>query len=145
LAVKIISTNSFFLRFCQDLSSFCFQKTQTLKVEKGVCISLAFSGVIYLLEDNIDLDNENIDFYIIDWKNPWSWEWYEYEKINELKLEKNFLVAGWISEKNVWEIFEIFKNNPYFCGVDIASWVDNGENICLEKVGRIVNKIKKNV
>jgi phosphoribosylanthranilate isomerase len=82
---------------------------------------------------------QNIDFYIIDWANPWSWEWYYYKKINELNLEKNFLVAGWISEKNVWEVFEIFKDNPYFCGVDIASWVDNWDNICLEKVNKIVN------
>ena len=94
------------------------------------------------LEKKYELNNENIDFYIIDWANPWSWEWYDYEKIKQLNLENNFLVAGWISEKNVWKIFEIFKNNPYFCGVDIASWVDNWKNICLEKVGKIVNLIK---
>jgi len=94
------------------------------------------------LEKKYELNNKNIDFYIIDWANPWSWEWYDYEKIKQLNLEKNFLVAGWISEKNVWKIFEIFKNNPYFCGVDIASWVDNWKNICLEKVGKIVNLIK---
>ena len=84
----------------------------------------------------------NIDFYIIDWANPGSGEWYNYSKINELNLEKNFLVAGWVSEKNVWKIFEIFKENPYFCGVDIASWVDNGKNIDLVKVQKIYNLIK---
>ena len=85
---------------------------------------------------------ESSDFYIIDWANPWSGEWYDYEKINELNLEKNFLVAGWVSEKNVWELFKIFKDNKYFCGVDIASWVDNWENIDKEKVDKIVNLIK---
>ena len=85
---------------------------------------------------------ENIDFYIIDWIEPWSWKWYDFSKINELNLENNFLVAGGISEKNVWEVFEIFKNNEYFSWVDIASWVDNWENICLEKVGKIVKKMK---
>ena len=83
----------------------------------------------------------NIDFYIIDGANPWSGEWYDYEKINDLNLEKNFLVAGWVSEKNVWEIFEIFKDNKYFCWVDIASGVDNWENIDLGKVEGIVEKI----
>lgn len=85
---------------------------------------------------------QNIDFYIIDWATPWSWEWYDYSKINDLNLRENFLVAGWVSEENVWEIFEIFKNNENFCWVDIASWVDNGENICLEKVNKIFNLIK---
>ena len=85
---------------------------------------------------------ESIDFYIIDWDNPGSGEWYDYSKINELNLEKNFLVAWWVSEKNAKEIFEIFKKNPYFCGVDIASWVDNWENIDLEKVQKIYNLIK---
>jgi phosphoribosylanthranilate isomerase len=93
------------------------------------------------IEQNINFNNENIDFYIIDWINPWSWEWYDYKKINELNLENNFLVAGWISEKNVWEIFEIFKDNEYFCWVDIASWVDNWENICLKKVGKVIEEI----
>ena len=86
--------------------------------------------------------SEYIDFYIIDWANPWSWEEYDYSKINNLNLEKRFLVAGWVSEENVWKIFEEFKNNENFCWVDIASWVDNGENIFLEKVGRIVDGIK---
>ena len=85
-----------------------------------------------------ELNNDNIDFYIIDWVNPWSGEWYNYSKINDLKLQKKFLVAGWINEKNVWEVFEIFKDSEYFCGVDIASWVDNWKNICLKKVGEIV-------
>ena len=84
---------------------------------------------------------ESIDFLIIDWKNPWSWEWYNYEEINKLNFDKKFLVAGGVSEKNVREIYKIFENNENFCWVDIASWVDNGENICLEKVGRIVEKI----
>ena len=95
------------------------------------------------LEENIDFNNENIDFYIIDWKNPWSWEEYNYSKINELNLEKNFLVAGWINENNILEIYKIFENNENFCWVDIASWVDNGENICLEKLGKIVEEIEK--
>jgi phosphoribosylanthranilate isomerase len=101
---------------------------------------LVFSSVN--IEQDINFNNENIDFYIIDWANPGSWEWYDYFKINELNLEKNFLVAGWISENNVWEIFEIFKENKYFCGVDIASWVDNWKNIDLEKIGKIVEKME---
>ena len=84
----------------------------------------------------------NIDFFIIDWANPGSGEWYNYSKINELNLEKNFLIAWWVSEKNVAEIFETFKENPYFCWVDIASWVDNWENIDLDKVQKIYNLIK---
>lgn len=93
------------------------------------------------LKSNFELNNKNIDFYIIDWADPWSWKWYDYEKINKLKLEKKFLVAGWVWEKNVWKIFEIFKDNPYFSWVDIASWVDNGKNIDLYKVKKIVNLI----
>ncbi|MDQ7022844.1 MAG: hypothetical protein Q9M97_04915 [Candidatus Gracilibacteria bacterium] len=85
---------------------------------------------------------QNIDFYIIDGKNPGSGEGYNYGEINNLNIEKKFLVAGGISEKNIGEIFEIFKDNQYFCGVDIASGVDNGDNICLEKVEYIVNLIK---
>jgi len=84
---------------------------------------------------------ESIDFLIIDWKEAGSWKSYDYSKIKDLNLEKNFLVAGWVSEKNVWEIFEIFKDNEYFCWIDVASWVDNWENIDLGKVGRIVRKI----
>jgi len=94
------------------------------------------------LEDNYDLNNENIDFCIIDWKEAGSWKSYDYSKIKDLNLEKKFLVAGWISEENVSEIFEIFKNNEYFCWIDVASWVDNWKNIDLEKVNKIVNLIK---
>jgi len=85
---------------------------------------------------------ESLDFYIIDWANPWSGNWYDYSKINDLNLEKNFLVAGGVNEENVWKIFEIFKENPFFCGVDIASWVDNWKNIDRGKVDKIFNLIK---
>jgi hypothetical protein len=37
--------------------SFFFQKTQTLKVEKGVLINSAFPGEIYLFEDSIKLNH----------------------------------------------------------------------------------------
>ena len=87
--------------------------------------------------ENIKLD-ENVDFYIIDGKNPWSWKWYDYTKINDLKLNKKFLVAGGVSADNIGEIFDIFKNNPYFMWVDIASWVDNGENIDENKIKYII-------
>lgn len=93
--------------------------------------------------DSKESKENNIDFYIIDWENPWSWEWYNYEEINKLNFDKKFLVAGWVSEKNVREIYKIFENNENFCWVDIASWVDNGDNICLEKVGRIIYEIEK--
>ncbi len=93
------------------------------------------------LEDNYDLNNKNIDFYIIDWKEAGSWKSYDYSKIKDLNLEKYFLVAGWISEKNVSEVFETFKNNEYFCWIDVASWVDNGENIDLGMVEEIFNKM----
>jgi phosphoribosylanthranilate isomerase len=95
------------------------------------------------LEDNYDLDNENIDFYIIDWKEAGSWKKYDYSKINNLNLKKNFLVAGWISKENISKVFKIFKKNINFCWVDIASWVDNWENIDLEKVEEIVKKISE--
>lgn len=85
---------------------------------------------------------ENIDFLIIDWENPWSWEKYVYQKINELDIDMKFLVAGWISQDNILEVFEIFKNNKNFCWVDIASWVDNWKNIDSKKVQDIVEKIK---
>jgi phosphoribosylanthranilate isomerase len=102
---------------------------------------LVFSSIN--IEEKINLDNEYIDFFIIDWTNPWSWKWYDYKKIKKLNLKKNFLVAGWVNEKNVWEIFKIFKDNKYFCWVDVASWVDNWKNIDLEKVNKIVNLINK--
>ncbi len=83
-----------------------------------------------------------VDLFIIDGKNPWSWKTYDYKKINNLNLEKNFLLAGWVSEKNILEIKKIFKNNKFFCWVDVASSIDNWENIDLEKVNKIVNLIK---
>ncbi len=88
---------------------------------------------------------QSVDFYIIDWKEAGSWKSYDYSKINDLNLEKKFLVAGWINEENVGDIFEIFKDNEYFCWVDVASGVDNWKNIDLEKVKKIVNKIKNYV
>ena len=92
--------------------------------------------------ENLNLEKYNwVDFFIIDGANPGSWKWYDYEKINDLKLNKKFLLAGWVNENNVKEIFKIFEKNPYFAGVDIASWVDNGKNIDEEKVKKIYNLI----
>jgi len=111
-----------------------------LKLYKFLVISsISLSQAFYLQEKGVV--EENIDFFIIDGANPGSWKWYDYEKINNLKLNKKFLVAGWVNENNVKEIFKIFEKNPYFAGVDIASWVDNGKNIDEEKVKRIYNLI----
>lgn len=97
---------------------------------------LTFSAIKLNDLDNIKEDN-NIDFYIIDWKNPWSWEEYNYEKINNYKINKKFLIAWWIKQENILDIYKIFKNNLNFCWVDIATWVDNWENIDRNKIDKI--------
>ena len=99
----------------------------------------------YFLIKPINLDFKDfekyekiVDLFIVDGKNPWSGKKYDYSQINNLNLNKNFLVAGWVSVDNAWEIVKIFEKNPFFVGLDVASGVDNGKNIDLGKVGEIV-------
>lgn len=91
-------------------------------------------------EINTLIEDKNIDLYIIDSPKPWSWKQYDYEILNKLNLTKPFLIAWWINEFNLEEILKIVPNAYW---VDIASWVDNGKNICNRKAKRIVNIIEK--
>ncbi len=96
--------------------------------------SISYSDIKSLKED------ENIDLYIIDWSIPWSWKWYDYEILNNLILSKPFLIAWWINEFN---LLEVLTKVPKASWVDIASWVDNGKNICNRKTKRIVQIINE--
>ena len=86
-------------------------------------------------EINTLKEDENIDLYIIDWNIPWSWKWYDYEILNNLKLSKPFLIAWWINE---FILQEVLTKVPNASWVDIASWVDNWKNICNRKAKRII-------
>ncbi len=85
-------------------------------------------------------EDKNIDLYIIDWSIPWSWKQYDYDILNKLNLTKPFLIAWWINEFNLQEVL---TKVPKASWVDLASWVDNGKNICNRKTGKIVNIIEK--
>ncbi|MFA5917462.1 MAG: phosphoribosylanthranilate isomerase [Candidatus Gracilibacteria bacterium] len=89
-------------------------------------------------EVNNIIKDENIDLYIIDSPNPGSGKGYNYEILNRLKLSKPFLIAGGINEFNLQEVL---TKVPNASGVDIASGVDNGKNICNRKAKRIVKII----
>ena len=92
-----------------------------------------------------DLDryenNTYIDFLLIDGKNPGSGKSYNYEIISQCNISQKFLIAGGINEKNISSVCKIFANNPYFHWVDLASAVDNGENICPEKIKNLASNI----
>lgn len=94
--------------------------------------------------DEIDsfIPNENIDMLVIDGKNPGSWEWYDFRSLAEKRIKKPFLLAWWINEVN---ILKIKKDVPNCIWFDLASGVDNLENIDEEKVKIIINKLETNV
>lgn len=91
--------------------------------------SIFYEDIGYLKEDS------NIDLYIIDWANPWSWKSYDYEILKNVSIKKPFLIAWWINENN---LNEILLKLPNLVWIDIASWVDNWKNICWRKIKRIL-------
>lgn len=91
--------------------------------------ALSYKDIAFLEED------ENINLYIIDWPKAWSWKWYDYEILKTLSLKKPFLIAWWIKENNLKEVLQKVPNAIW---IDIASWVDNGKNVCRRRTQRIV-------
>jgi phosphoribosylanthranilate isomerase len=86
-------------------------------------------------------ENPNIDLYIVETNTPWSWKTFDYENIKEIKIKKPYLIASGINEENLDFILKKFPNCHW---VDIASWVDNWENISEEKVKKILKILKNN-
>ncbi len=98
-------------------------------------ISSPIATIIWnIKEENL----ENIDLLIIDSSNPWSWKSYNYSNLSELKIRKPFLVAWWVDKNS---ISEIFKQVPNCIWVDIASGVDNWENVDEEMVREVLERI----
>ncbi len=105
---------------------------------------------------NFEID-ENVDFYIIDWQNPWSWEDFSLEmffwniwqnskvfgkNISPFnKIQKPFLIAGWIKASNILEKIKFFEQFENFSWFDIASWVETWGNIDEEKIKEILKII----
>lgn len=106
--------------------------------------------------ENFEID-EDVDFYIIDWQNPWSWEEFSVEifekniwqnsKVFEKnistfwKIQKPFLIAGWINASNIKEKIKFFEQFENFSWFDIASWVETWDNIDEEKIKKILKII----
>ncbi len=71
-----------------------------------------------------------VHYYIVDGGKPGSGQAYDYEKINSLKLNKPFFVAGGINEKNV---SDVLKKIPSAIGIDTASGVEANKKIDVKK------------
>ncbi|MDD3302467.1 MAG: phosphoribosylanthranilate isomerase [Candidatus Gracilibacteria bacterium] len=95
--------------------------------------------ISYKEVNSIESDN-NIDMYIIEAEKPGRGKPYDYEILKDIKLDKPFLVAGGIDEFN---LAEVLKKVPNATGVDIASGVDNGKNVCRRKTKRIIKIMEK--
>ena len=95
--------------------------------------------ISYKEVNSIENDN-SIDMYIIEAEKPGRWKPYDYEILKEVKLDKPYLVAGWIDEFN---LTEVLKKVPNAAWVDIASWVDNRKNVCKRKTKRIIKIMEK--
>jgi len=80
--------------------------------------------------DKLRSFDELVSFYIIDGASPGSGESYDYKKIESLKLNKPFFIAGGINYENIKEATD---SNPNAIGVDIASGaeLDGEKNMSL--------------
>ena len=130
--IKIANISAVQIYWEYDLS---YIKSQNLTVLQPIIIEQFFDNKNKII-------NDYIDFYIIDGKIPWSWESYEYENINNIDINKKFLVAWWVCKENIWLIYKIFSKNRYFCWVDSASWVEKLWNISESKVLEIIKHSK---
>ncbi len=98
-------------------------------------VSSPIATIIWNLEEE---DLESIDLLIIDSSSPGSWESYDYGRLWELKIRKPFLVAWWLDKESVQDIFKLVPNCIW---VDIASGVDNWENVDEGMVKEILERM----
>ncbi len=103
---------------------------------------IIYSPIATIIWNIKEHELENIDLLIINSSNPWSWKSYDYKKLSELKIRKPFLVAWWVNKNS---ISEIFKQVPNCIWVDIASGVDNGENVDEGMVREFLEGMRRNI
>jgi len=78
--------------------------------------------------------SEVVDLFIIDWKNPWSGKSYDYDLIDKLDINKDYLIAWGINSDNILQVYEKFKEKTFFKWFDVASFIDNWKNIDKSKM-----------
>ena len=97
---------------------------------KDLFISKAFRMSKGVTKEEIEAYHDLVDLYVLDSGGKaygGTGEKWDYEKLKELNLNKNFLLSGGINEED--KLNEIVKIHPYCLGVDINSGFELGPGI----------------